>query len=112
MFQCISYFISLFKRATQKGYYRSYICSKHNDERFRGTLDIARHIRLNVGINSIRTAYSYNERSYENSVNRLILFTWEYLKQKYSEKFIDAMESDNDFYYRIHELSAIVNKKI
>lgn len=72
------------KKAAQKGFYRTYVCSEHNDSRPRGTINIARHIKLNAGQNNGRIAYDTREHTAGNPLNRLVIAAYEHLKSKYT----------------------------
>lgn len=73
------------QEANLKGFYRTYQRFEKNDERLKGSIDIARHIRLNAGIDNGKVAYSYRENTLNNPLNQLIIFAYEYIKKKYIE---------------------------
>lgn len=89
--------VLLFKRyflqAYMDGFYRTYQCFENNDDRLKGRIDIARHIKLNVGMDNGKIAYSYRENTVDNSFNHLILHTYLYMKNKFPDlvdKIIDS----------------------
>ncbi len=71
--------------AWQSGIYRTYVRREHNDDKLRGSIDVARHIKLNVGRNSASIAYSTRERTENNPMNQLILHAWAHIKREYPE---------------------------
>ncbi|MBR1597932.1 MAG: hypothetical protein IJ661_03340 [Lachnospiraceae bacterium] len=82
-----------FMEAMQKGFFKKYQRFERNDDRVRGAIDISRHIRLNMGLNNGRIAYSYRENSVDNPINHLILTSYDYLKEKYP----DMVENNTDY---------------
>lgn len=82
--------------AAKKGIFRKYQRFENNDSRPHGTLDIARHIRENMGLKSGSAAYHYRELSVNNPMNRLILAAYKRLCEKFPmlcQKRIDSEES-------------------
>lgn len=82
--------------AAKKGIFRKYRRFENNDSRPHGTIDIARHIRENMGLKNGRIAYHYRELTANNPVNRLILAAYRRLREKYPlscEEHIDSDES-------------------
>lgn len=79
------WFIERLQEANLKGFYRTYRRFEKNDERLKGSIDIARHIRLNAGLDNGKVAYSYRENTLNNPLNQLIIFAYEYIKKKYIE---------------------------
>ncbi len=80
--------------ACKKGIYRTYRRFERNDDRPRGTIDIARHIRLNGGLQNGKIAYAYREHTADNALNHLILAAYQHLKRKYSDLVVTAIDSD------------------
>ena len=81
--------------AAKKGIFRRYQRFENNDSRPHGTIDIARHIRENMGLNNGKIAYHYRELTANNPVNRLILAAYKRLGEKYPtlcEKHINQDE--------------------
>lgn len=60
------------EKAYSNGYFREYRRYQHNDSRFRGTLDMSRHIRLNP-MNNGKIAYHTREYTVDNAINLLVL---------------------------------------
>ncbi|NBI09972.1 hypothetical protein D1641_08060 [Colidextribacter sp. OB.20] len=71
--------------AAKKGIFRKYQRFENNDGRPHGTIDIARHIRENMGLNNGRVAYHYRELTANNPVNRLIWAAYKRLGEKYPQ---------------------------
>lgn len=66
-------------RAYRKGLFRSYKCFKRNDDKVRGAIDVARHIRQNPIFNG-KIAYTSREYSYDNHITQLMRHTVEYAR--------------------------------
>lgn len=71
------------EEANVKGLYRTYHRFERNDDRVKGSIDVSRHIKENMGLNNGRIAYSYRENSVNNYLNHLIVTAYNYLKKKY-----------------------------
>lgn len=71
------------EEANVKGLYRTYHRFERNDDRVKGTIDVSRHIKENMGLNNGRIAYSYRENSTNNYLNHLIVTAYNYLKKRY-----------------------------
>lgn len=69
------------KTAMRKGLFKQYIRRDYNDLNIKGTIDIARHIRLNTPFTG-KIAYSQREFSYDNPLMQLVRHTIEFIKQK------------------------------
>ena len=69
------------KTAMRKGLFKKYVRNRYNDENIRGTIDIARHIKLNTPFMG-NVAYSQREFSYDNYLTELVRHTIEYIKGK------------------------------
>ena len=85
---------SKFKTACLKGYYRTYHRFERNDDRIKGTINIADHIKNNAGLNNGKVTYSYRENSVNNYLNYLIVNTYLYLKKKYYSLVKIVIDSD------------------
>lgn len=90
------------QNAYLKGFYRKYQRFERNDDRLKGTIDIARHIRMNMGQDNGKIAYSYRENSVNNYLNHLIVAAYEYLKKKYYDLVMENFDN-------IAELKAIID---
>lgn len=84
--------VYLFKNAvteaSRKGVYRKYCRFEGNNSRLKGSIDIARHIRLNMGMQNGRIAYSYRENTIDNPLNRLIYAAHKRLKERFSNNSV------------------------
>ena len=89
-------FIEQLEKAQLKGYYKTYRRFEKNDDKVKGTLDIARHIRLNAGQKNGRIAYSYRENTINNYLNQLIVAAYYHLKNKYYDLVEDNFDSNNE----------------
>ena len=74
-------FPSYLVRAVNQGLFKQYRRFEYNDSRPRGTIDIARHIKLNLPFQG-NIAYSTREFSFDNPVTELIRHTYDYIKRK------------------------------
>ena len=74
-------FPSYLKRAVNQGLFKQYQRFEYNDSRPRGTIDVARHIKLNLPFQG-KIAYSTREFSFDNSVTELIRHTYEYINHR------------------------------
>ena len=101
-FMYVYKFRAMLKEAYKSGPYRTYVRYEKNDDRLRGTIDIARHIRENMGMNNGKIAYSYRELTVDNPINHLILDTYTCAKKLYPE-LIGNLEMDDP------EFASIIN---
>lgn len=69
------------RKAARKGAFKTYIRRQYNDANVRGTIDVARHIRMNTPFVG-NIAYSQREYSYDNYLMELVRHTIEYIKAK------------------------------
>ena len=74
-------FLSKLKNAYSEGEYKSYEKVHKNDTSPRGSIDIARHIKLNLCPDNYKVAYSYNEYTSKNSYIYLVRLCYEMLFQ-------------------------------
>lgn len=75
-------FLSKLKKAYREGEYKSYEKVHKNDTSPRGTIDIARHIKLNLCPENYKVAYSYNEYTSKNNYIYLVRLCYEMLFEK------------------------------
>lgn len=76
------------KTAMRKGLYKEYISRRYNDGNVKGTIDIARQIRLNTPFTG-NVAYTQREFSYDNALMELVRHTIEFIKHKsYGNKIL------------------------
>lgn len=69
------------RKAARKGAFKTYIRRRYNDANVRGTIDVARHIRMNTPFIG-KIAYSQREYSDDNYLMELVRHTIEYIKAK------------------------------
>ena len=74
-------FPSYLVRAVNQGLFKQYRRFEYNDSRPRGTIDVARHIKLNLPFQG-KIAYSTREFSFDNPVTELIRHTYEFIKRR------------------------------
>ena len=72
-------------KASECGFYRKYTYFKNNDSHLRGRIDVVRDIRQNMGLNNGKIAYEYREYTVDNSVNHLIILTYDSLKKEFPD---------------------------
>lgn len=80
-FLLVDLLIHFLTQARLKGFYKTYQRFERNDNKLRGAIDVARHIRWNEGKNNGQIAYNYRENTTDNYLNALILQTYEYIKK-------------------------------
>lgn len=90
------WFIEQLEKGRIKGYYKTYRRFEGNDDKVKGILDIARHIRLNMGQKNGRIAYAYRENTINNYLNQLIVVAYKHLKNKYYDLVEDNFDSNNE----------------
>lgn len=82
------------KSAMRKGLYKQYITRRYNDENVKGTIDIARQIRINTPFMG-KVAYTQREFSYDNALMELIRHTIEFIKCKpYGNKILSKVKEE------------------
>ena len=90
-------FFTEVKKAYRQGFYKTYQRFERNDDRLKGSIDVARHIKLNTGIQNGKIAYSYRENTVDNSLNHLFLHTYFFIKRMYPQICRNAIEKDKAF---------------
>lgn len=88
--------------AYEQGLFKVYRRYRHNDYDFRGTLDVARHIRLNTPFLG-KTAYTTREFSYDNEILCLIRQTIGFVQLKY-ESLWTSYQSANPLLMEIERV--------
>lgn len=81
------------KQAVRKGLFKTYIRNQYNDGNVKGTIDVARHIKMNTPFVG-NIAYAQREYSCDNYLIELIRHTIEYVKGKSIGKNILNMAKD------------------
>ena len=74
-------FPQFLKNALKQGIYKEYMTIKHNDSKFKGTLDVTTHLKENIPFRG-SFAYSTRERVIDNNVTQLIRHTIEFIKEE------------------------------
>lgn len=88
------------KDAAKKGIFRKYRRFESNDSRPHGSINIARHIRENMGLKNGKIAYDYRELTANNPVNCLILAAYKRLCEKYS-RLCETNINNNESVYSV-----------
>ena len=73
------FFPGMLRRAMNQGLYKRYVHREYNDDKVRGPIDVARHIRSNMPFRG-NIAYSATEFDYDNPVTQLVRHTIEYIR--------------------------------
>ncbi len=105
----LSSFVEKYKKAYVKGYYKTYHNIQKNDAHVKGTIDVARHIRLNCGLDNGKIAYSYKEKGEFNYINHLIIAAYEQLKEKYREQTNYAFKNSIEIRDSLESLKYIIS---
>lgn len=82
-FLWVAVFKSQLIKAYETGIYKAYQYFEDNSDRIRGAIDVARHIRLNAGLNNGKIATKYRKNTGDNFMNHLIIHTYLELKRLY-----------------------------
>lgn len=91
--------------ACLKGYYKTYRSFEKNDDKIKGSINVTRHIKLNMGQTNGQIAYSYRENTINNFLNHLIVAAYHHLKSKYHELVSDYFDSNIELKKTIDYLS-------
>lgn len=94
-FMSVAVFRKQLMDAYETGIYRGYRYFEDNSDRLRGSIDIPRHIRLNLGMNNGKIAMRYRENTPDNAMNHLILHTYNELKQRHPRLVSALIEGDS-----------------
>lgn len=82
------------RKAARKGAFKTYIRRRYNDANVRGTIDVARHIRMNTPFVG-KIAYCQREYSYDNYLMELVRHTIEYIKAKpYGQRLLKSAKDE------------------
>ena len=90
------------KSAFAKGFFKKYQRFEINSEKIKGSIDIARHIKLNAGRDNGKIACSYRENTVDNIVNHLMFAALDYLDSKYQG--IVQNNLDNETSQKLNQL--------
>lgn len=104
------------KAAMRKGLYKQYISRRYNDGNVKGTIDIARQIRINTPFTG-KVAYTQREFSYDNELMELVRHTIEFIRHKsYGGKILSKAKEevnlviDATSQYELYSRSKIIEK--
>lgn len=103
-FLLVYYYKTVLLKTHMLGFFRTYQRFEQNNDRLRGSIDIARHIRLNAGMNNGKIAYSYRENTSDNYFNHLLIFTYFELKKRFPKPVQYAIENNFNIKSIIEEL--------
>lgn len=101
-----------FEEAIQKGFFKKYQNFEKNDDRLKGRIDIARHIRLNMGLKNGKIAYCIREKSVDNYLNHLIVRAYLVMKKKHFDLVREYFDNDIDLKKEIDSLVAKIGTDI
>ena len=73
------FFPYFLNKALSQGLYKKYRHDEYNDANIRGTIDVKRHLRINIPFMG-KIAYSTREYSYNNPVMQAVRHTIEYIR--------------------------------
>lgn len=76
--------ISLLEAANKKGQFRAYKEYERNDDKIKGTIDIARHIKSNPLFNG-KISYRYRQYTVDNDINKIILTACKFMENRHRE---------------------------
>lgn len=103
-FMLIYWFKNQLLEAYILGPFRTYQRFEKNDDRIRGSIDIARHIRLNAGMCNGKIAYSYKENTTDNYFNHLLVHSYLELKKTFPERVSAVIDNDPEIKSIVSEL--------
>ena len=97
-------FPALLNKAFSQGIIKEYQTHEYNNPNIRGTIDVQRHIRMNIPFNG-NVAYKTREHSYDNFTTELIRHTIEFIKA--SEFGSAILESDEITKTSVSEINQV-----
>ena len=103
-FLLVYWYMNQLTETYRLGAFRTYQRFQRNDEKVRGTIDISRHIRLNMGLNNGKIAYSYRERTADNAFNHLLIRTYRELERNFPDHVRKVNEKNSEIKNIIQEL--------
>lgn len=103
-FLLVYWYMNQLTETYRLGAFRTYQRFQRNDEKVRGTIDISRHIRLNMGLNNGKIAYSYRERTADNAFNHLLIRTYRELERNFPDHVRKVNEKKSEIKKIIQEL--------
>ena len=99
-------FVRNLKNAYTCGIYRRYQRFQKNDSHVRGSIQIARHIRLNAGMENGNIAYSYRENTADNVMNHLILYTYAFIQKRFPDLQERLIEENDECRKILNEIKS------
>ena len=122
VFDFILFLFPLFlKRALSQGLYKEYVTNRYNDDRVRGMIEVARHIRQNIPFTG-NVAYKTREHTSDNNLMELVRHTIEHIRSKEfgaeilsrdeDTKAIISLVVDATPTYERNERSRIISKNL
>lgn len=103
-------FPKLLNDALLQGLYKEYQHNEYNDANVRGTIDISKHLKVNIPFRG-KVAYRTREFSHDNHVTELIRHTIEYIRmQKTGRMLLENNAETRENVSRIIEATCRYNK--
>ena len=102
-------FIEKYKIAYVKGYFKTYHRFENNDAKVKGSIDVPRHIKTNIGLNNGKISYNYKEKTASNYINHLIVEAYECLKRKYYNQTLSSFKTCDYLRASIENLKYLIN---
>lgn len=100
----------LLKRAIQHGSIpRSYVIEKKNIRNFKGRLDVNKQLKYNIADKS-KFYCSYRHITFDNLINRTILYTYEMLRQE--KKVANIIKDLSAHINKLYELKVSLTKEL
>lgn len=106
-FLLVFQYVYALKEAYRQGVYTTYQIFHKNDAHLRGAINFAEHIKLNLAMNNGKIAYSYREKTVDNTLNHLILHTYDFILKNYPDITRNILVSDRDFKNIILQLQSM-----
>ena len=102
-------FIEKYKVAYAKGYFKTYHSFKNNDSKVKGSIDVARHVKTNIGLNNGKICYNHKEKTESNYINHLIVEAYEKLKRKYYKQTLSSFKNVDYLRESIEYLKCLID---
>jgi 5-methylcytosine-specific restriction endonuclease McrBC regulatory subunit McrC len=97
-------------KALRQGVYKAYKHFEYNDANVKGSIDVKRHLRLNMPFAG-KVAYNTREYSFDNNVTQLIRHTIEYIRtNKFAGKILSGNSEMIDHVNQIISATPSYNK--
>lgn len=95
------------KRAYSQGIFKAYQKNQYNDANVKGTIDIKRHIKMNIPFQG-KIAYNNSEHSYNNFLTQLIRHTIEFINSHPFASYI--LKNDSELNSIVQQFRFITEK--